>query len=338
MEHSAGAAEPWRGLATTQAGVVARRQLLELGYTSGQVGALLDSRRWTGLLPGVYAVFKGPVPPMTRAWAAVLAGGCEAALAGEAALWLWGVLDVAPKRLAVCVPWERRVVPPEGIDVMRRRRLAALVHPAGRPPRLRLEEALLDVVDGSPRPSDVVGIVLRATAGRRTTPPRIRAAMAGRKRLRHRRLLCDILGDAAEGVQSALERRYRKDVERAHALPRGERNRAELVPDGRGRRVRNRYRDVRYRRWGTVVELDGLEAHPQWLRHLDRRRDNSVVVAGDRGLQYGWHEVVSDPCRVAAEVSMVLWRGGWRGVPRPCGPQCPVSRLVPSGDDAHRGS
>ena len=48
--------------------------------------------------------------------------------------------------------------------------------------------------------------------------------------------------DVVDGVQSTLERRYRRDVERPHGLPRGFRNRSE------GDRGRRRYRDVRYRR------------------------------------------------------------------------------------------
>lgn len=319
----------WQRLAAEQAGVVSREQLLAAGCTVGQVGALLDARRWTGLHLGVYAVFTGPVPNMTRAWAAVLHAGSGAALGGTAALWLWGVLDAPPKRLTVCIPWERRVRPPDGVVVVRRRRLNEAVHPVGSPPRVRLEEALLDVVRATPRPGQVVDLVIRATATRRTTPARIRAALAQRPRIRHRALLTEILGEVAEGVQSALESRYRRAVERTHGLPRAERNRPEPVVDETGREVRRRYRDVRYRRWETVVELDGLEAHPEWLRRFDRRRDNSVTLVGDRSLQYGWFEVVETPCQVAADVLVVLRRAGWRGTPVACSDSCPVSALIP---------
>lgn len=121
---------------------------------------------------------------MTRAWAALLAAGPGAALGGETALWLWGVVET-PARLQLCVPWERK-----------------------------------------------------------------------------------------------------------------------------------------------VVELDGLAAHPEWLRHLDRRRDNSGTVRWDRVLQYGWHEVVADPCRTAHEIAVVLWQQGWRTLPTPCTPTCPLGRFL----------
>ncbi|MBI4939238.1 MAG: hypothetical protein HY830_00645 [Actinobacteria bacterium] len=318
----------WQRFAAEQAGVVSREQLLAAGCTVGQVGALLDARRWTGLHLGVYAVFTGPVPAMTRAWAAVLLAGPGAALGGTAALWLWGVLD-GPKRWTVCIPWERRVRAPAGVVVVRRRRLHEVVHPVGSPPRVRLEEALLDVVRSTGRPGEVVDLVIRATATRRTTPARIRAALARRPRMRHRALLVEMLGEVAEGVQSALESRYRRSVERAHGLPRAERNRPEPVLDPSGRVVRRRYRDVRYRRWDTVVELDGLEAHPEWLRRFDRRRDNSVTLVGDRALQYGWFEVVETPCQVAADVVVVLRRAGWRGTPVACSSTCAITPLIP---------
>ncbi|WP_088316904.1 hypothetical protein [Kineosporia sp. R_H_3] len=320
-----GSTPAWQELASWQAGAVSRRQLLASGLTAGQVGALLDARRWTGLHPGVYATFTGPVPPMTRVWAAVLAAGDGAALGGTTALWLWQVLPVCPGRLTLCVPERRRVVAPAGSYLVRRRHLADRVHPAGAPPRLRLEEAVLDVTDEAADLGTVVEVVLRATASRRTTPARLRLALRGRKQHRRRRLLEEILGEAADGVQSALERRYRRDVERRHALPHGERNRAEPVHDAAGRLLRHRYRDVRYRRWSLVVELDGLEAHPRWLRHRDRRRDNSVTLADDKWLQYGWLETVSTPCIVAAEVVTVLRSQGWCGSPVRCGPGCDVA-------------
>ncbi|WP_143448796.1 hypothetical protein [Kineosporia sp. A_224] len=314
---------------------MSRPQLLGLGLTSGQVDALLDSRRWQGLHPGVYATFTGPVPALTRAWAAVLAAGDGAALGGTTALWLWGVHDGPPAVMTVCVPGARHVVQPRGVGrvrVVRRRRLDGRVHPARQPPRLRLEEAVLDLADEATQEAAVVDLVIRATASRRTSPERLRSALDARAHHRHRRLLVEVLGETAEGVQSALERRYRRGVERPHGLPRGHCNRPEPVHDGRGRKVRNRYRDVRYRRWGLVVELDGLEAHPRWLAWLDRGRDNSVTVVGDRSLQYGWHETVDDPCGMAVEVITVLRHRGWRGTPTPCGPACPVAPLVPSTD------
>jgi hypothetical protein len=299
--------------------VVSRRQLLGLGLSPGAIGALLDSGRWAGLHPGVYATFTGPVPASARVWGAVLYPGEPAAVGGATALWLWDVLDVPAAIVTVCIPQSRRLKAPAGVRIEIRRRFETAIHPAVLPPRLRVEEALLDVVDATPDPVRVVDLLLRAVQSRHTTPDRLRSYLAARSRHRWRGLIGDLLADAHEGVQSPLERRWLSDVERRHGLPKGERNRPETGTDGR-----RRYRDVRYRRWNVIVELDGQEAHPRWAAFRDRHRDNAVAVGGVLGLRYGWHETVGDPCGVAAEVVGVLRVGGWTGVARGCGPGCPV--------------
>ena len=190
------------------------------------------------------------------------------------------MLDSPEVLTTVCVPERRRVVAPAGVRVVRRRRLAAHAHPVALPRRLRLEEALLDVTDRAIDEGEVIDLVLRAASSRRTCAERVRQALARRARHRHRTLMGELLAEAVEGVQSALERRYRRGVERAHGLPRGERNAPERST-GRTGAPRTRYRDIRYRRWRVVVELDGLEAHPAWLLRRDRARDNSAALDGD---------------------------------------------------------
>jgi len=220
----------------------------------------------------------------------------------------------------VCIPWERRALAVPGTRIMRRRGLAELVHPAATPPRLRIEQALLDVTHSADDEAEVVDLVIRTLAARLTTPERVDRALQIRNRFRHRRLLTGLLDDAVDGVHSSLEHRYKHDVERPHGLPRAGRNRAEPVAN------RRQYRDVRYRRWNVVVELDGRLAHPLWLQHRDRRRDNEVVLSGGRALRFGWHEVVDDPCGCAAVVAAALRAQGWDGAPTACGPGCRLPR------------
>jgi hypothetical protein len=117
-------------------------------------------------------------------------------------------------------------------------------------------------------------------------------------------------------------------VERAHHLPRARRNACEPVA---GRSV---YRDLRYDRWGVVVELDGLQAHPAERRHRDRRRDNEVVLSGRAPLRFGWPDVVAAPCDVAAQVAQLLRRRGWAGRLTQCGAACTALRAA-GGDDRH---
>ena len=116
-------------------------------------------------------------------------------------------------------------------------------------------------------------------------------------------------------MQSVSERRYFR-IERAHGLPTGERNRSE------GSRGAHRYRDVRYRKFRVVVELDGNATHPEEDREADRPRDNEVAESSEITLRYGWKSVAGGPCQVAAQVGRVLVSRGWQGHVRGCGPTC----------------
>lgn len=138
------------------------------------------------------------------------------------------------------------------------------------------------------------------------------------------------MSEVSEGVLSALERHFRQRVERPHRLPAGRCNEVEAVRDLRGRKTRNRYRDLRYLGRKVVVELDGAGSHPAWRRHLDHERDNSATLSGAKVLQFGWFAVVDDPCAVARAVTLLLWQEGWRGIPAPCTPTCPLTTLDPS--------
>ena len=309
-------ADPWRCLAEQQQGIVSRGQLLALGLSRSQTRRNVANGRWRLLLPGVYATFTGPVGELAAVWAAVLGPGSGAAASHATALWLGGVIDDRPDVIHMSIPAERRVRSHPGVRIHRTRDFSDSVHPAALPPRSRVECAVLDVSETA-GPVVVVDIVLRSIQRRLTTALRLRAALSSRPRHRHRWLLQEVLDEAGSGVHSQLERRYLRDVERRHRLPSGRRHRAE-----RGSGGSDRYRDVRYRPWLTVVELDGRAAHPADEAFAIIDGTNAAVVAGDVVLRYGWRDVVEHPCRVAAEVTAVLQGRGRSGTPLPCGPGC----------------
>jgi hypothetical protein len=140
--------------------------------------------------------------------------------------------------------------------------------------------------------------------------------MAARSRLRWRSDLAGVLADAGAGILSVLERRYVYGVERAHGLPRADRQSRSRVG------CRTRYLDNLYPQFGVAVEVDGRAAHPAESRWRDIHRDNASATAGIITLRYGWADVTGRACRVAAETAMVLQRRGWHGRPRPCGAGC----------------
>lgn len=172
---------------------------------------------------------------------------------------------------------------------------------------------------------NAIDAVVRACQQRMTTAGRLGQTARKRKKLRRRRLLLDVLSDVRAGVLSVLERNYRRVVEVAHGLPCGTRNRAE------GASGHRRYRDVRYRRFRLVVELDGQAAHPAHDRDRDDVRDDELVeTEGTATLRYGWPAVAGRPCATAGQVARMLRQGGWTGAPKACGPGCPIANLVVS--------
>ena len=203
-----------------------------------------------------------------------------------------------------------------GVHVASRRHLEILRHPVAVPPRTRLEETVLDLTDRAADADEVVALITGACQRRLTTADRLGQCARRRKRLRWRDLVGDVLDDVRDGVQSALERRWRRDVEQAHGLPAGKRNHCD------GPRGRRRYRDVDYDGFTTVVELDGNAAHPIEDRELDRARDNEVAESAQVTLRYGWKSVAGSPCATAAQVGRVLASRGWQGHLRRCGPGC----------------
>lgn len=143
--------------------------------------------------------------------------------------------------------------------------------------------------------------------------------MQSRSKIRWRTELTLALADVAEGVQSPLEYRYVRNVERAHGLPVAKRQ--VLIVRGGNRQ----YLDNLYQDWGLGVELDGQAFHPAEDRWQDIGRDNALAADGIVILRYGWPDVSDRPCQVAIQVGGAAGSRGWPGALRRCGPACPVS-------------
>jgi hypothetical protein len=302
----------WEPTAATQAGILTRAQALAAGLSRAAIHARLSTGRWQRVHPGVLATFGGPLPWPARLWSAVLSAGRGAVLSHDTAAALYGLAERSGPSVHVSVPMERRVVAPPGVVVHRSAHAERSRHPALEPPRTRVEETVADLAHASHTGEQAVAWFTRAVGARLTTAARLRAAIDGRYRMRWRPDVLAALDDVAAGCHSVLELHYARLVERTHGLP----------PGARQRRRGGWYDDVYYAGFGVCVELDGRLAHPVEQRFRDHQRDNAAVVAGARVLRYGYADVTRRPCAVAAEVAAVLGAGGWRGMPRRCGPGC----------------
>ncbi len=309
-----------------QGGVVSRRQLLALEVTDAEIERKLRRREWARVHPGVYVDHTGPPTWIQRAWAAVLFYA-PAALAGPSALRAarlrgHGQTDGAPIR--VCVDSGRTVRSRPGISVERLHDWDARTQGHLSPPRQRLEYALVAAASAQGDDDTALALLSDAVQQGRTTPGRLAAALDACSRLRHRRLLLEILLDVEAGAYSVLERHYLVRVERPHGLPTGIRQRR--VHQGKG----PAFRDVDYIDLGTIVELDGRLGHEAANdRWDDLDRDLSAAVAGELTLRAGWRQVL-DPCRLASLVGGILIARGWASTLRGCSESCPVADLATS--------
>lgn len=305
-----------RDLLGFQGGVITPRQARAAGLSDKAIVSRLRSGRWQKLHTGVYATFSGVPPRDAMLWAAVLRAGRRSVLSHQTAAELHGLLETPAQLIHVSVPSGSRVVRPEGVMIHYSGRLDQARHPVLAPPRTRIEDCVLDLVDAAVAVDEAASIILRAVGSRRTTAERIVAAMDQRPRLRWRRHALAALGAAAEGAHSLLEYRYITRVEGPHGLPRGRRQRPV-------RGVRHReYQDIAYEDYALTVELDGRAAHPLESRWRDVHRDNANVARGQVTIRLGYADVSAYPCASADVVGRALMSRGWTGVPRRCGRSC----------------
>lgn len=296
-------------MALEQAGIVTRSQAHACGLSRDVIERFRGSGGWQGLTPGVYFTNSGEVPWMARAWAGVMIGGSGSALAKLSAGVLNGLIEEQPLPIQVVVPHSRRLVDRPWLRFQRQREQVRMPLTAALPARTRVEDTVLDLCAGG-EPRDVICWITKAVQRRLTSPARLLMALRARHALRHRGLIEEVLGDAEAGVHSQLEHRFARDVERSHGLPSGVRQ--FRVPGT------NRLADVAYEDSAVLVELDGRIGHVEEGMWRDRKRDNAHAIAGWLTLRFGWWEVVSAPCAVAAEIATVIRARGWTGQFRGC--------------------
>ena len=304
--------------------MITRAQAVSLGLSAETIRNRVRCGDWQQMLVAVYAAFSGSPKRDAQIWAALLRAGPGAVLSHWTAAERHGLLDRPSAAVHVTVPADRhpaRWAAIPGVVIHRSRYLEQAVHPALSPPCTRVEHAVLDLIEASATFEEAYDWICRAVGRRRTTPDRLREAMAVRLRMRWRRDIELALGDARDGALSVIERRYAQGVERPHGLPAATRQRRVRQATG------NRYLDNLYEEYRACVEIDGAAAHPadeQW-RDKDRDRWNAVhrkidtIRIGVLGLR-----TAEVQCATAADVA--TWLSG-RGpmVGHPCArPGCPV--------------
>lgn len=308
-----------RSLLVAQSGVVGRHQLVELGCSDKTIERWVRARLLVRIMRGAYVDHTGEPTFPQWCWAAVVAHR-PAALSGACAL---RVAEGAASRrgdtvVSVITPWETRRVPQRAIRVHRRRDFDAVLHPGTGVPRMRYEEAALDVVEGAETELARISQLALAVNSRRTSARRLQDCLAGRARYSARRLVETLLEDLQAGACSVLEHGFVTRVERAHSLP-GTRRQVRAIVAGLAT-----YRDA-LSRHGVCVELDGRLHERFGQREHDFDRDLAAAATGLATVRLSYGQVFGRPCWTATQLAAVHRAHGWTGQPRACGPGCGVA-------------
>jgi hypothetical protein len=218
----------------------------------------------------------------------------------------------------VAVAEERRIKAGQGMTVVRTPHLDERTQWQLGPPRIRYEEATLDVAARAVSDFAALSELSRAVQGRRTTADRLLVTLGRRERISRRDWIAGVLRDVSAGACSVLEHGYLHRVERGHRLAAGRRQ----VRDRMGSGVI--FRDVEYA-VGLVVELDGRLFHDTTTqRDADLDRDLVTAAVGKDSVRLSYGQVFDRACWTASQIGVLLKARGWTGTPTPCAPRCSV--------------
>lgn len=296
-----------------QRGVITTAQAREL-LSAAKVRHMLATGRWRRLSRGVLLAGQGEVTDDQANWAAVLAAGPGAVLAGLAAARCGGPRGRFRRTVTdVLVPAQRRAAAPArsapidmpAVRVHRTTLLPEADLQAGRPQRTTMARSVVDAAGWASDDDEARSLVAAACQQRRVLPEEI-VEVAGRlPRLRRRGLVLETARLAAGGAGASREIDLVK-LCRRHGLPAPELQ--ERRQDATGR---NRYLDAYWRRYRLHVEVDG--AHHLDERHwaADMLRQNEVWLRGDRVLRFPAWLLRSDPARVVTQLRAALGAAGW---------------------------
>lgn len=290
--------ELWR-LSRRQHGVVARSQLLDLGFSSDAIAHRLRVGRLHPLWRGVYAVGRPDVSRRGRLMGAVLKCGPATLVSHDSAASLWG-LSPWQEGVDVVVPY-RAPRHPRGIRVHRRLDLGEEHRRwVDRLPVTDPISTLVDVACGS-SDARLARLVREADRLDLVDPVSLRAALdscACRPGVGRLRSLLD--SETFSLADSELERRFLRLV-RATGLPMPE---TQVLLNGF--RV-----DFYWPELGLVVETDGLRYHrTASQQRADRVRDQAHTVAGLTHLRFTAAQVRYERRRVMKTLASVVSRLG----------------------------
>ena len=292
-------------LATVQADVATRRQLLDLGLTADQIEAQIEGGRWRQVNEAVIVMHNGPLTQEQRVWVVSLSAPEPSALCGLTATARSGLVGFETEVVHVLVQRGAKMLPLPGIPVKvheSRRFTAEDIFTINPPFRVSIARAVIDAAVWS-RPAQMAARILVAGVQQRLVTPRdLGEELEKAGKVRHRRLLRLLLNDLEGGAQALSEVEFLRFCRR-HRLPRPEMNHRTDVA---GRR---RYLDAVFTMPdGRVVraEIDGGVHLKLAVRWRDTLRENDMVIDGKAPLKFVSAAIYADDPVAIAQLRRAL--------------------------------
>jgi very-short-patch-repair endonuclease len=285
-------------LADSQDGVLTRAEAVRAGLTLRQVRHRVRTGQWTQLHPGIYLVDRREIDQRASTRAAVAWAGPAAVASGLTAAWWWGLRVWAPAAAEVTVPRNRsRRCPP--VVVLRRRDLEPV--DMGVVSGLPVTALPLTVLDAAAALGGDSGRPLVDRALQRWVSFAELHAAYCRSFGRHGSpWLGRVLRQAADQACSRAERVLHRLLRRARIE--GWVANFRVVVAGIEYWI-----DVAVVERRLAIEVDGWAWHSDVDRFAhDRQRQNALVLAGWTVLRFTWHDLVSRPEAVVAQIRAAL--------------------------------
>jgi len=286
-------------LAGAQHGVVARRQLVELGLAPSAIEYRIAHGRLHALHRGVYAVGHQALRREAH-WMAATLITKTAVLSHRSAAAVWGIRPVDRERIEIIVP--RWLAPRDRLEI-RQARLAAdevttqsgiavttaartLLDLAGVVPYHHLERAATEAeIRRLGSPTSLADLVARYPTRKGTAA--LRKLIAAR--------------DIGRNItKQELELRFLAFLD-AHRLPR-----PHINHEVAGKEV-----DCVWPAHQLIAELDGFATHgTRRAFEQDRARDRALLLAGYRVTRITWRQLTEQPNALATELTTLLDQPG----------------------------
>ena len=294
----------WRRVAASQAGLITRRQLVAAGISRWTVADRVAAERWQNLAPTVVGTFTGELTEKQRRWLALLHAGDDALLSGLTAAEEAGLRNWKRAEVHVLVPYSSgKVASLEGVTYSRTRRsLIDMRRPGARPPRCKLEPAILMFAASDRSTRTAQGVLAASVQQGLTTPTQLMDWIDRLAPLKRATTLRRALKDIEGGVQSVGEQDVRRMCRR-FGLPTPLRQVRRRDSSGR-----SRFTDCEWRLasgHAIVLEVDGAfhMAVEHWEDDIARQRalsalDRTIVRCTARELR-------DTPERVARDLKLL---------------------------------